>query len=280
VVWSPVILDVFYHVARVTGDGEQAVFMSRAPLSGNDNADEQSGNSAAEVFRYDATTDELNCLSCIRSGARPTARMTVSSTPYWAASRIPGWEYSNHESRVLSADGSRVFFESFNPLVLADTNGKTDVYQWQQVGTGECEEADSSFDPKAGGCVSLISSGTAAKDTRFVDASASGDDVFIETPQSLLSTDPDNLVDIYDARVEGGFAALVSPLPCEGDACQGNPAAAPSAPAPATSVFSGPGNQGRDRTQARKPCARKGRKGGKGKKRRCAKRGSGRERRR
>ena len=50
------------------------------------------------------------------------------------------------------------------------------------------------------------------------------------------------LVDVYDARVDGGFPASgVSPAACEGEACQGA-AVPPLDSTPASFTFSGPGN--------------------------------------
>ena len=71
--------------------------------------------------------------------------------------------------------------------------------------------------------------------------SPSGKDIFFTTAQSLLSYDP-GLVDVYDARVEGGLPEPAPPAPgCEGEACQG-PIQAPNDPTPASSSFEGPGN--------------------------------------
>ena len=50
----------------------------------------------------------------------------------------------------------------------------------------------------------------------FLDASASGDDVFFATRERLAPTDTDELVDVYDARVDGGF-----PAPTAADAVPG-----------------------------------------------------------
>jgi hypothetical protein len=70
--------------------------------------------------------------------------------------------------------------------------------------------------------------------------------VFFTTADPLVAGDTDTQLDIYDARVcaasepcAGSGAPVVS---CEGEACHGTPAGAPSAPGAGSAVFSGPGN--------------------------------------
>ncbi|HWM54868.1 MAG TPA: hypothetical protein VNO20_05725 [Solirubrobacterales bacterium] len=263
----------FEHLAHATADGEVLVFMSQAPLTGVENTDAISGEADGQVFRYEAATDQLRCVSCNPTGARPDGRLVgpplQGTPPPWLAARIPGWEYALHESRVLSDDGSRLFFESFDRLLPQDENGKADVYQWQAPGTGDCEPTDPSFFAANGGCLSLVSSGQGESDSSFLDASATGDDVFIGTDQDLVSVDED-LRDVYDARVGGGFAYPPVPPPCLGDACQGAAAAAPSTPSAGSAVFSGPPNQGKDRGGP-KGCPKGRRKVRRGGKVRCVK---------
>jgi hypothetical protein len=238
--------DPYLRASRVSPDGRHAVFMSNRSLTGYDNTDANSGQADEEVYLYDADAKELLCVSCNRSGARPSGRAVDeeeggNSFPVWSAARIPGWQRSLYPGRPLSDDGSRVFFESFEPLVLADTNGKKDVYQWEAAGTGSCEAKGTSFVEASGGCVSLVSSGKSPTDSVFVDASADGSNVFFRTGASLLPQDP-GLIDVYDARAGGGFPPLPpDPPPCEGEACQ-SPPAPPDDPTPSSSAFEGPGN--------------------------------------
>ncbi|HET8863320.1 MAG TPA: hypothetical protein VFM94_08730, partial [Solirubrobacterales bacterium] len=128
-------------------------------------------------------------------------------------------------------------------LVLRDTNGKEDVYQWEEMGAGSCNEESRDFSPAASGCVSLITSGGSPFDSEFVDASPSGRDVFVRTGQSLVASDPGQF-DIYDVRVGGGFASQNQPPPappCEGESCQ-SPPPSPRHPTPASAAFEGGGN--------------------------------------
>jgi hypothetical protein len=244
VAFSPISSEPSKHTAQVSADGLHAVFMSTASLTGFDNTDLNSGRPDAEVYRYDAASGALDCVSCNPTGARPTGRVLggIGDVKHWAAARIPTTQTQLYPvPRVLSADGGRVFFQSFEALVAADTNGVQDVYQWEALGKGDCSEASETFSQTAGGCVSLISSGESSSPSTIVEASESGSDVFFATAESLLGQDP-GLIDIYDARVGGGLPPPPSPPPaCEGEACQG-PLVPPDDPTPASSAFEGAGN--------------------------------------
>ncbi len=128
-----------------------------------------------------------------------------------------------------------------------------------------CTSASPEYSPPNEGCLALISSGRDPADVRFIDASANGNDVFFATGLSLLSSDP-GLIDVYDARVNGGFPAPPPPPQiCQGEACQA-PGPAPQAPTPSSQSYSGPGNL----KPARK-CAKGKRKVKRGGKVRCVK---------
>jgi hypothetical protein len=239
---SVIAIAPWRRVSRVSDDGGTVVFMSRANLNGTDNLDVESNQPDAEIYRYSAEDDELLCISCNPTGARPSGREFVlnkAPTGYWYAAKLPGWDFQLDPARVIAAGGDRIYFDSFNPLVLADVNGAQDTYQWEAVGNGSCSEGSTDYSAPAGGCVSLISDGKDSHDSEFVDASADGRDVFFVTSASLVPQDPDQ-VDLYDARVGGGFAPPVVPTPCKGDDCQ--PQAPPPALPPIDSQGTGPGN--------------------------------------
>lgn len=248
------------HASRVTPDGRQLVFMSNRQLTGYDNADAVTGEPASQVYRYDAGSDQLHCVSCNPTGARaegrrmPAAYQTSGTVDLQAAAWIPNWEWADYGKRSLSVDGDRVFFNAFDALALRDTNGAQDVYQWEAPGSGTCTTQSGDYSQQNGGCVSLISTGKSRKDSEFLDASANGRDVFFTTASSLDPRDPGS-VDVYDARELGGFPPPPPPPPaCVGDACQ-SPAATPQFQTPSSSSSAGPGNPvlGRDcRASARR----------------------------
>jgi DNA-binding beta-propeller fold protein YncE len=233
-------------LARVSANGDEAVFASDADLAGYDNADVNSGEPDYEVYLYEADggLGRLRCVSCNPTGARPDGSDLgkVGSQPYWVAAEIPGWSYAQYPSRVLSANGSVLFFESYDALLLGDTNGVRDVYEWERASSQQaCEELGASlYVASAGGCLSLVSSGESPQPSEFIDASSDGHDVFFTTNQGLVSEDP-GLVDLYDARIDGGFPAKPPMSVCEGEACQ-NPPSPPRDVTPASATFDGPGD--------------------------------------
>lgn len=207
--------------ARVSADGSRLAFLSELELTGYDNADANTGEPNSELYLYGPPpgggASALICASCNPTGERsqgsasiPGAQVNGSTTAY--------------RPRVLSTAGTRLFFDSTDELVVQDTNSRSDVYQWEAQGAGDCNRSP--------GCVNLISSGRSNGDSRFIDASADGDDVFFITDGALVSTDPGS-IDLYDARVGGGFPVPETPIACIGDACQALPSP-PDDPTPGT----------------------------------------------
>jgi hypothetical protein len=221
--------------ARVTPDGAYLAFLSNASLTGFDNRDAAGGEPRTEVFLYDALAGSLTCVSCNPQGERPIGSSTIPGATANGKSPTATRAY---KPRALSDDGRRLFFDSNDELALADSGKRPDVYEWEAGGTGSCT--------RAGGCVGLISRGRNSEGGSFLDASASGADVFFLTADSLVGTDTGS-ADVYDAREGGGFPEPPRPLECAGDACQFLPSE-PEDPAPATltpSVGNGPVRYGK-----------------------------------
>jgi hypothetical protein len=113
---------------------------------------------------------------------------------------------------------------------------------------------------EVGGCGGLISSGTSAQESGFLDASATGGrdaeghegggDVFFFTASRLVpSQDYDESRDVYDAHECSTSAPCFPPVAeqpprcAKADTCRAAPAAQPSIfGPPASATFSGPGN--------------------------------------
>ncbi len=188
-------------LAQTSPDGRFLAFVSKAQLTGYDNTvrgggvcrqSQSSAPGCQQVFEYDADDESLVCPSCNPSGARPLALSKLALIN-------SGLDFLPELDNLPPAGEGRLFFESQDVLSPADTNGRIqDVYEWEPNGVGLCRES--------GGCLALISSGHYPKDSHFVNASATGDDVFFTTREALVPQDKDgDFMDLYDARVGGGF---------------------------------------------------------------------------
>ncbi|MGC2372471.1 MAG: hypothetical protein WA484_01230 [Solirubrobacteraceae bacterium] len=227
--------------SRVSPNGLYLAFQSSSSLTGYDNVPvnrsdcSESGNDApcSEVYFYDAVSGKLGCASCNPSGATPVGQSEIPQTePLTSLGTNPppggliykGWVTPSYQARYL-LDNGELFFDSGDNLVPRATNGKLNVYEYEN------------------GQVSLISTGTSSEDSLFFDASADGRDVFFTTTEQLVRVDKDNLRDLYDARVGGGIASqnAVPPAECQGAACQ-IPVGLPSDLTPGTLTLSAPGN--------------------------------------
>ena len=177
--------------ARVSPDGRSLLFRSQEKLTAYDNEGTQ------QLYLYrDEATPQIVCVSCNPTGV-PSGVPSLDSGLVESAG-IRSIDSAAVQSRNLSADGKRVFFETRTlPLVVADTNGVADVYEWEAKGEGSCES-----EAQNGGCLYLISSGKGSEAATFIDASTSGNDVFFFTRERLVGQDVDSLVDVYDARAK------------------------------------------------------------------------------
>jgi hypothetical protein len=204
--------------AYVTPDGRHLAFMSVNPLTGYDNEDQVTEEPNHEVFEYSAETDQLVCASCDPSGEPPLGSAFLGarlgervSTPF-------------HQPRSLSDDGSRVFFSSPDPLVPGLAGGRVKVFEYEN------------------GAAQLISGAEGGGEAVFLDASASGNDVFLATRERLAPSDLDELADLYDARVDGGLGGPAAAAQCVGGACQEPFNAPPTFSMPGSESFAGVGN--------------------------------------
>jgi hypothetical protein len=181
--------------ARVTPDGGSLMFQSSAEIPGS-----QSGGSR-QIYLYSADVNQgagdLTCVSCNPRGDTPLGDASIPS--HRGQSGTQRWEHSH----VLSDDGTRVFFNTPDALLTRDGNGEVDPYMWEN------------------GQLTLLSTGANGRPSFFYNASNTGDDVFIVTRDALVPNDVDDLADMYDVRVGGGFPAPASPLSCADDECQG-----------------------------------------------------------
>jgi Tol biopolymer transport system component len=283
---TPSALEVV--TSRVSPNGRYLAFMSARRLTGYDNRDANSGVSDEEVYLYDVSSGRLVCASCNPTGARPVGVLDTKDSgeglglvvdrrgtwesenlgvDHWLAGSVPGWigsgsfpSLAQHQPRYLS-DSGRLFFNSNDALVTQDTNGKEDVYEYEPSGEGSCHREN--------GCLALMSGGTSAQESAFLDASASGNDVFFVTTAKLAPQDADTNFDVYVARVCGTSETLpclppssTSPPPCRGEACRAAQSPQASFGPPASATLSGSGNVAQQlgvlpfKAVARKPLTR------------------------
>lgn len=223
---------VFRRDVATTKDGSVLAFMTDAkvmPPSGS-SYDNKSSSPACydlgaercrEVYRFDAGAESVECVSC-PSGPPTAGAGLAGATAVAGPSTV--FQRSFAQAHAVSADGSKVFFETAERLAPGDTNGRDDVYMWEA------------------GSQRLLSSGSSEYPSRLLDASPDGDDVFFVTRAPLVGRDRDELADVYDARVGGGFPEPEpEPGTCQASGCQRSTAAPPPRAA-ASSTTVGPGN--------------------------------------
>ena len=203
--------------ARVTPDGMFLALVSDGILPA------KVTNNHNEMYLYSLKDNTLTCTSC------PSAPATSDVTVLPASTHGEPTVGSNAFRPRYLSDSGKVFFSTAEALVPRDTNRVFDAYEYDPT-TGE---------------LSLLSSGTGKDPSTFADASASGDNVFFVTRQRLVESDRDELVDLYDARTDGGFReeqGVTGSSPCQDDGCQGFPGPAPESQTLASVTLTGPGN--------------------------------------
>jgi hypothetical protein len=223
--------------AHVTADGRELVFVSAEDLTGFHT------EGGREIYMYDFGAEKVSCVSCSPTGTSTIHNPRAGEFDDFAHGEFPLSGSPAYVLRDVSAGGDRVFFQSRERLVPQETyegqpgpfispNGPANVYEWERDGTGSCV--------RPAGCVYLLSGGTSTGNSSFVDASETGDDVFIETRAQLVPQDHGETYEVYDARV-GGTAPPAEPR-CSGSGCQGVPGAPPLFSAPASATATGGGN--------------------------------------
>ncbi len=223
--------------SRTTADGRVFVFESRASLTAYENAGHP------EIYRYEAESGRLDCISCSPVGAPPSSRARLEAPYPQTLTSIPPVNASSIIENI-AAGGNRVYFESGDSLSFEDTDQTGDVYEWEAEGAGGCTAAR--------GCIQLISSGHSGTSNYLYGVGASGRDVFFWTGDTLTSQDQSDAPSIYDAREGGGFPETAQAVPCAGDACQGPLSAPPPLASPGTSTFSSPSRPRHHRKHHRK----------------------------
>ena len=187
--------------AQATTDGDSLVFTSSADLTPDDTS------TVSQVFLYEASHEALIRVSRGQDGYNEDGNTTTDPASLTSGEDSTGEPQIDEGRRVISEDGSVVVFQSSAALTPQVHGGMRNVYLWRDGG------------------VHLISDGTSAgssgsSDAGLVGIDASGQNVFFTTEAPLVGQDSDELSDLYDARVDGGFPAP-KVAECAGEACQG-----------------------------------------------------------
>ena len=221
-----------------------------------------------QAYRYDSVEHLVQCISCA-SSSDPNPKQPAFMTSNIGVALHGGVQ----DSATASANGRFAFFTTPAALVPQDVDGEigiesapptngvsrgtggletgeyldetgttgpsSDVYEWRAAGVDGCVQLQ--------GCLALITDGRGGYQNILLGTAHEGRDVFIYTRSTLVAQTgrPEGSLgegNIYDARIEGGFAPLPPrPTECEGDACS-NPPGAPTDVTPSSLTFSGQGN--------------------------------------
>ncbi len=201
-----------------TGNGAFLVFSSYGRLIGR--GGQLDADSAKDVYRYDAETETLDRVSLGEGGYDANGNGGGFNTSIPPEGILPDGDsmQDQHElaTRAVSENGSRIVFSSSAPLSPNAINGRENIYIWRkEPGWSE-------------GRVSMISTGSSLTNDVNPVITPDGENVFFATAQGLVPADTENDVDVYDARVGGGFPlAAAERVQCASDGCQGaltNPA--------------------------------------------------------
>jgi hypothetical protein len=184
---------------RGTSDGAFITFWSDGRLTGDD-PDSTSG----DVYGYDASRDELIRLSATQGGVGGSYQCTPEGLSAAQCHGDGGFGSGGRPGQHLGVAtvpqvaGDRIaFFQSRSRLVEQDVDDAYDVYQWRN------------------GELSLISTGASVGDGAFYQGNdRSGRTVFVSTLDRLSWQDRDAVMDVYAARIGGGFAEPPPPPTC------------------------------------------------------------------
>jgi hypothetical protein len=166
----------------ISQDGTRVFFTTREPLTaGDSDACVEFGvpNGCADVYERASGT---------------TTRLSVGS--------VGGNGLFDSTYAGSSTDGLRVFFNTGEGLVAADTDGRQDIYERSSGTTTQISTGPSG--------------GNGAFDAVYDGASPNGTHVFFNTSEGLAGGDTDGRKDIYDRS--GGTTTLASTGPAGGNA--------------------------------------------------------------
>jgi hypothetical protein len=207
----------------VGGDGHALVFATKEALTPDD-----TDAGKLDIYRYDSNSGSLERISkAVPGGADNGAfEAEVGGGGNLAPQTLSA-------GRWVNEDGGTVVFKTKEALDPGDTDGGgQSVYVWHDGQVGAIP---------------------ASKDTTDPTVDPAGNEVDFQTYAPLAASDIDTALDVYVARIDGGFAAKPPHGECEGETCQGASTPAPGAQNVPSASFSGPGNLSEAPKPTRKP---------------------------
>ena len=163
---GPDFNDVSAYVAAVTPDGRRAYFTTREPLLASDT------DASDDIYEFG-----------------PAGLVHVSDGPGPDATGF-GITF-----RFASDDGSRVYFETREKLLAADTDNAADAYV--RTAAGLAILTDDATGPDADNM-----------EARLLDVTPDGSRVVFETRESLAASDTDTVLDIYERASSGALTHI------------------------------------------------------------------------
>jgi hypothetical protein len=183
--------------SRTTPDGTVLVFESKAKLTSYESAGQ------TEIYRYDDSDKSLVCVSCNFNVASASAGARLQQLALVSPPNVVD---------NLTADGSRVFFESAEDLVAADTDGINDIYEWSEEDQLELISSGHSQEYPALNGKPFVHQ--PQPNVIFAITPSGSDVVFLSQDELVPGAGGNGTPNLYDARVNGGF-----PAPQEGPIC-------------------------------------------------------------
>jgi hypothetical protein len=211
---------------EIGGDGQTLLFQSNAALT----ADDTDGN-RLDVYRYDSVTDQLDRISKAAPGGSDNGAIDVDRV---RGASPTGTDFAEG-GRWVSEDGETVVFKTPEGLAPDDDNAVRDSYMWRD---GQLYRLPGSADSAGLGSPDAVQDAP----VRQPSVSHDGSVVAFVAVDPLLPQDGDTAIDVYTARVDGGFPHTPDPASCDvlADACHDGG----SSETPFTLGSTGPGDGG------------------------------------
>ena len=192
---------------QVSGNGSFAAFPSALELT-----PPYENDGFEMIYRHTTANGSIACASCISTEESPSADASLPS-----------------RGLGLTEDG-QVYFNTTDALVMRDTNGNLDAYEYKE--SGDPQEIEF-----------LISTGFSAFPSSLLTVTSDGRDAFFFTRKELVARDANGqAMKIYDAREDGGVFVVPPSPPCAAsDECHGASSVVP--PPPPIGSYKGTGGQ-------------------------------------